>query len=101
MSIEVPEFPARFDWWNVRSTLTDWFFRFQRSQSLVPAGTIVEFGGSTPPDGWLECDGATYNQDKYPDLYGAIGTFYGGGVGTFDVPPTTATTIGQIWIIKV
>jgi len=50
-------------------------------------GMIVLAGGSTPPAGWLVCDGAAYNQADYPGLYTAIGdTFGNDGAGTFRVP---------------
>jgi hypothetical protein len=40
-----------------------------------PAGTIVAFGGTTSslPPGWLLCDGTTFDQTKYPDLYTVLG----------------------------
>jgi hypothetical protein len=40
-----------------------------------PAGTIIAFGGamSSLPPGWLLCDGTTFDQTKYPDLYTALG----------------------------
>jgi len=41
-------------------------------------GTIIAFGGHVNPEGYLECDGATYNiQDKLA-LYLSIGLTYGG-----------------------
>jgi microcystin-dependent protein len=52
----------------------------------VPPGTIVAFGGSTPPAGWLLCDGAAISSTTYPDLFGAIGYTWGGSGGTFNVP---------------
>jgi microcystin-dependent protein len=52
----------------------------------VPAGTIVAYGGSTPPAGWLLCDGAAQSSTTYPDLFGAIGYTWGGSGGTFNVP---------------
>jgi microcystin-dependent protein len=52
----------------------------------VPPGTIVAFGGSTPPAGWLLCDGAAQSSTTYPDLFGAIGYTWGGSGGTFNVP---------------
>ena len=39
----------------------------------VPAGTIVGFGGTTPPAGWLMCNGALLTTATYPELYAAIG----------------------------
>ena len=57
------------------------------SSSNVPSGTIVAFGGSTPPSGWLMCDGTSYSNSEYPDLSKAIGNAFGGTPGaTFRVP---------------
>ena len=53
----------------------------------VPVGSILLFGGATAPDGYLLCDGQTYNNVDYPDLYAVIGTTFGtAGVGSFAVP---------------
>jgi microcystin-dependent protein len=52
----------------------------------VPPGTIMAFAGSTPPAGWLLCDGAAVNSTTYPDLFGAIGYTWGGSGDTFNVP---------------
>jgi len=53
----------------------------------VPAGTIVPFGGTTIPTGWLLCDGTNYTVAQYPGLYAAIGTNFGGVSGAnFNVP---------------
>lgn len=55
-----------------------------------PVGSIVAFAGpqSKIPDGWLVCDGKTYDRtDKYSSLFNAIGTTWGGdGVNRFAVP---------------
>jgi microcystin-dependent protein len=54
----------------------------------VPAGSIIAFGATTPPTGWLNCNGAAINRLSYSDLYDAIGTNYGNGNGssTFNIP---------------
>jgi microcystin-dependent protein len=52
----------------------------------VLPGTIVAFGGNTPPTGWLLCDGAAVSSITYPDLFGAIGYTWGGSGNTFNVP---------------
>lgn len=41
-----------------------------------------------PPEGWLLCDGASYDRDTYADLFAAIGTTFGAGTGgnAFNVP---------------
>ena len=58
------------------------------TSALVPAGTIVAFGGGTPPTGWLLCDGAAVSRATYASLWGAIGTAWGAGNGssTFNPP---------------
>lgn len=43
----------------------------------VPAGTIIQYGGVTPPTGYLACDGSFVSRTGYPNLYSAIGTSYG------------------------
>ena len=54
----------------------------------IPAGTVVDFAGTTAPDGWIMCWGTTHNQVDEPDLFAAIGTTYGGDSTTFRVPET-------------
>lgn len=36
-------------------------------------GSIIQFVGTTIPNGWLECDGSTITQSAYPELYDLIG----------------------------
>jgi microcystin-dependent protein len=56
-------------------------------QALCPPGTITAYGGSTPPDGWLLCNGASYLSSTYPSLHQVIGTAYGSAdVNSFNVP---------------
>ena len=53
------------------------------------------FCGSTPPDGWLECNGALLQISQYPALHAAIGTTYGGnGTTTFALPDLTNNDAG-------
>lgn len=58
------------------------------SDVASPAGIMVEFGGSTPPDGWLLCNGQAVSRATYSRLFAAISTAYGVGDGstTFNVP---------------
>ncbi|MFA5928339.1 MAG: phage tail protein [Candidatus Margulisiibacteriota bacterium] len=54
-----------------------------------PPGTIVMYGGSSAPSGWLLCDGSAVNRvGPYAGLFAAIGTNYGTGDGstTFTLP---------------
>lgn len=55
--------------------------------SIIPAGTVVAFAGTTVPTGWLWCDGTSYLRTTYSTLYAAIGTAHGAADGThFNVP---------------
>ena len=47
-------------------------------RALIPAGVILDYGGSVAPDGWLLCDGAVYSETEHPALYAAIGRTFGG-----------------------
>lgn len=51
-------------------------------------GMIMMWAGPVAPDGWLLCQGQTVARASYPNLFAAIGTFYGGGDGvtTFTLP---------------
>jgi microcystin-dependent protein len=53
----------------------------------VPAGTIIAFAGNNPPRGYLPCDGRDVEVSRYPDLFAAIGTIYGGNASSrFKLP---------------
>ena len=54
---------------NALSDSTKWVY----SRALAQAGLIQTWGGATPPSGSLLCDGSTYLQAAYPDLYTNIG----------------------------
>ena len=56
--------------------------------SLVPAGTVSAFAGSTAPTGYLLCDGSAVGRIAYSALFVVIGTTYGVGDGstTFNTP---------------
>jgi len=36
---------------------------------LMPVGSIIAYSSSTPPEGWLLCNGGWYDTNQYPDLY--------------------------------
>jgi microcystin-dependent protein len=50
-----------------------------QSDSIVPPGTIVAFGGSTAPAGWLLCDGSAVKQGQYARLFNPIAMTWGAG----------------------
>jgi microcystin-dependent protein len=55
------------------------------SVTYIPAGSIHMSIASTMT-GYLLCNGASYSTTTYSALYAVIGTAYGGGTGTFNVP---------------
>ena len=74
--------------------------------SGVPTGAIMAFDLTTPPDGWLLCDGRAVSRTTYAALFAAIGTRHGSGDGssTFNLPDmdglfiegtTDASKVGQ------
>lgn len=54
--------------------------------NLIPAGTIVAYGGTIIPPGWLLCDGRLISQTTYRRLFTAIGYAHGRGSGSFRLP---------------
>ena len=56
--------------------------------SGIPAGNIGWFAGTTPPDGWMVCNGAAVSRSAYAALFAVLGTTYGAGDGetTFALP---------------
>jgi microcystin-dependent protein len=53
----------------------------------IPTGSIMPYGGTSAPTGWLLADGTEYLITNYPALFAVIGTLYGGnGITTFRVP---------------
>lgn len=58
------------------------------AQALNPSGSIIAFGGSAAPSGYLLCDGSAVSRTTYSVLFSAIGTAYGIGNGTttFNIP---------------
>jgi len=67
-------------------------------------GSIIMFGGTTAPDGWLFCDGASYLKTSYPTLFAVIGIKFGGDSTNFSLPnmaerfargPASTATIGS------
>lgn len=62
--------------------------------SGVPAGTVVDFAGSTVPTGWLICAGQALSRVDFADLFAALGTTYGAPSGaTFNLPDTRGRVV--------
>jgi microcystin-dependent protein len=55
---------------------------------VLPPGSLMAYGASTAPTGWLLCDGSAVSRTTYATLYGVIGTTWGAGdtTTTFNVP---------------
>jgi len=52
----------------------------------VPTGSVFFVAMTSPPTGYIVCDGSSYSADTYPGLYSAIGHTFGGAGRTFNVP---------------
>lgn len=79
---------------------------YQTVPASIPTGMIAFFHASTPPDGWLPCNGQNVSRTTYANLFSVIGTTYGSGDGstTFKLPnlhhrflegTTTASEVGK------
>ena len=55
---------------------------------LMPSGSVIIYGGTSAPTGWLLCDGSAISRSTYAALFSAIATAYGVGDGssTFNIP---------------
>lgn len=68
------------------------FFVFAPALALADepiVGEIRLLASSSPPDGWLICDGRSLNTDEYYDLWSTIGYGYGGAWSEFYLPDLT------------
>lgn len=54
----------------------------------APTGSMVMYGGSSSPTGYLLCDGSAVSRTTYSALFALLSTTYGSGDGstTFNVP---------------
>ena len=54
---------------------------------LMPVGSVISYVSSTPPQGWLVCNGQTVARNSYADLFEIVGCTFGCPDGnTFKVP---------------
>ena len=68
-------------------------FNFLKTIPTIPVGSMLPFGGYTPPAGWLICDGSVVNKVDFNNLWQTIQhnfrdpvTLPDGGVSTFALP---------------
>ena len=61
---------------------------YQEVPASIPTGMIAFFHATTPPEGWLPCNGQNVSRTTYANLFAVIGTKYGAGDGstTFTLP---------------
>lgn len=90
VAINFPSSPVNgqvFGSFTYDSTLPGWRSTPDVASGL-PAGTIVQWPGATPPANWLICDGSAVSRSTYASLFSAIGVQYGTGDGstTFNLP---------------
>jgi len=62
---------------------------------VFPSGSIIAFGGTTAPSGFLLCDGSNVSRTTYARLFASIATAYGNGDGssTFGLPDLRDRTL--------
>ena len=55
---------------------------------VMPVGAVLPYAGSTPPDGWLLCNGDAKSRIEFADLFEVLGETFGEGDGstTFNLP---------------
>lgn len=61
---------------------------YQEVPASIPTGMIAFFHATTPPEGWLACNGQNVSRTTYANLFNVVGTKYGAGDGstTFTLP---------------
>jgi microcystin-dependent protein len=54
----------------------------------APTGAVIAFAGTTPPGGWLVCDGSAVSRATFANLFSVLGTAWGVGdrSTTFNLP---------------
>lgn len=58
-------------------------------KTVVPIGSVIFYLGTTIPDGYLLCNGASLSRTEYPELFAAIGDRWGSdSSSTFKLPDT-------------
>lgn len=63
--------------------------------SAFVTGGIVPYTSTTPPSGWLLCDGTAVSRTTYADLFAVVGVTFGSGDGstTFNLPDLAGRVI--------
>lgn len=61
---------AQKDKWD-KAMIQDGYYGI--TPAVLPVGCVQAYMGSVEPPGWLICNGQTFDQSKYPDLYNVLG----------------------------
>ena len=74
--------PINQNWDKIDTTMKDIVNR------TCPTGSIIMYGATTAPTGWLLCNGSAVSRTTYANLFAVIGTKFGAGNGstTFNLP---------------
>ena len=67
---------------------------------LVPPGTILWYTRSTPPSGWLFCDGSNLATGTYSRLFSMVSYTWGSSTGSFTLPDLRGNFI-RGWVSSV
>ena len=78
-SIDITSYKGR------RLNYTQYFFKYN-SDKDIPIGTVVVADENDFPDGWIECNGAELDAEKYPELFHIIHKNFSSGKTTFKLP---------------
>lgn len=62
------------------------FGKTLRWERCMPTGAVLFFTADSVPDGFLACDGASYDTEEYQALFDVIGYTFGGSGSDFNVP---------------
>ena len=70
------------------SSITGGSASVTQKAGLTPVGSIIAYGSTTVPTGWLACDDSAVSRTTFSVLFAVLGTSYGAGNGstTFNVP---------------
>jgi microcystin-dependent protein len=70
----------------ITSTMESLTVPGNNDNNIIPVGTILPFGGSVPPPGWLLCQGQSVSKLTYSKLFGVLGHLWGGSGDIFQLP---------------
>lgn len=66
----------------------------ETDNSVLPTGALSYYGGTSPPLGFLFCDGSSLSQTAFSRLFSVIGTAYGSsGASLFSLPDSRSRMI--------